>query len=129
MKNKVTFLYFIFFIFFASGCDSFVTLTIRNNTTRDLYAMFYYDSSPDTNENFYNYYMANTIGKGKCKVETLRGTYSKLSTQYVTLFVYEIDTLTKYRNTLFINTNKLYSRRITYSLSDLKKMNWQVNVE
>lgn len=129
MKNQLANLVLCTFILFASGCDSYVTLTIRNNTNRDVFAMFNYDSIPDTNGNFYDYYLTNTIRSGKNKVETIRGKYSNLNNQHVTFFVYEIDTLIKYKNTVFINKNKLYSRRITYSLSDLKKKNWQVNVE
>jgi hypothetical protein len=129
MKNELKFLFICLAIFMAFACDSFVTLTIRNNTSRVVYAFFSYDSIPNLDANYFDYYMSNTISPGKNKTESLRGTYNNLSTQYVTLFIYETDTLTKYKNTVFINTNKLYSRKITYSLSDLKKMNWQVDVK
>jgi hypothetical protein len=125
-------LFFILFvaIIILSSCDVFFQILIKNETAYPIAVCIGWDTIPNTENNMAEYCLSSLIDTGGIQLQTIRGTSASGHDSYkLTFFVYNKDTLIKYKNTIYIDTNRLYVRRFTYSYNQLKKMNWNVVIK
>ena len=121
-------------ILLLTNCDySDVRLTFFNHWNRPVSVEYSNDSIPNS-MNLVEYYLANSIKPGESKILYKRGT-STAWLDYVKdnkdlqlyLYVYDLDTLSKYHNMDFIRKHKLYINKIQLTLDELNKSKWKIN--
>lgn len=117
-----------------SNCDySDNRLMFINNWNKPVSIEYSNDTIPN-GEDFIEYYLANSINPRTAKTLYKRGS-SNAWIEFIkqnkdlqlTIFVYDLDTLTKYRDMELINNNKKYIDRISLTLDELNKSDWKFN--
>lgn len=137
VRMKLSFLKFYivkFLIVIAlANCDySDNRLMFINNWNKPISIEYSNDTIPN-GEEFVEYYLGNSINPGMTKTLYKRGSsqawieYIKQSKDLrLTIFVYDLDTLKKYKNMQLINKNKKYIDRISLTLDELNKLDWKI---
>lgn len=130
MKTKLLLALFVLIQISFLSCDVFYNIVIKNETPYPVAVRICWDTIPNIDNNMAEYCLSSLIDTGGIQLKTIRGTCSSGHDSYkLTFFVYHKDTLIKYKNTLYIDTNRLYVRRFTYSYDELRKKDWNVEIK
>jgi hypothetical protein len=116
-------------IIIVSSCDVFFQIRIKNETSKPISVVIRLDTIHDEEINAIDYCLSTIIAPGKELLKSARGGYKGLDNYKLFFVAYDVDTLLKYRNTIYIDTNRLYIRKFTYSYDELEKMKWLVKIK
>jgi len=111
------------------SCDVFFQVRIKNETSKPISVRVLSDTLHQDENNVIDYCLSSVIDPETVFLSSARGGYKGLDKYKLTFVAYDIDTLLKYRNTIYIDTNRLYLRRYTYTYDELEKMKWLVKIK
>lgn len=126
----------LLFTMTLTSCDySDARLMFINNWNKPVSIEYANDTIPEDEESI-DYYMANSINPGITKTLFKRGSRDawiefvmQSKDLQLTIFVYDPDTLTKYKDMELINNNRKYIDRISLTLDELNKSDWKIKFE
>ncbi len=111
------------------SCDVFYRITLVNKTPNEICTKIWWDTIPPTEDNSIEYYLHTSIKPDSSIIKSMRGSYGDMSDYKLTFYIYHIDTLKKYNNIRYVDTNRLYLRRITLTYDDLERLKWNLVIK
>ena len=125
----------ILILLLLTGCDYYDSrLSIINESCSAICVETYKDTIPeDSNTNQLAFYLSHGISPGDTSRQTIPGKNAWIveietnKNRKLNLFVYQTDTVRKYRNMALLNKKRLF-QRISLTQEQLERNNWLIKI-